>query len=173
MYKIVHNLVAVPSSSQQIRVPGHITATSLELFLLTRHSARTRSSLAQFLSGMHSIGRLSRAIPWTSSGIARRSSLPVHLVISVISQLKGVCWLSSRSRSVTASQGSSTQQLVCLYCKPILDYFLSITISFRLLCVFSLLCVCLLISFSIICKAICCCNVLFTTLSLLQKLLEY
>jgi len=79
-------------------VPGHITATSLGLFLLIRHSARTLSSLAQFFSGMHSIGRLSRAIPWTSSGIACCSLLPLYLVISVISQLKGVCWLSSRSR---------------------------------------------------------------------------
>ena len=44
-------------------------------------------------------------------------------------------------------------------------------LSFRFVCVFSLLCVYLLISFFIICKA--CFNVSFTTLSLLQKLLEY
>ena len=77
---VTYLMVAVPSSSL---VPAdsrtrHITATSLELFLLTHHSARTLSSLAQFLSGMHSIGRLSRAIPWTSSGIACYASTPRH-----------------------------------------------------------------------------------------------
>jgi len=67
---------------------------------LTRYSAKT-PSLAQFHSGMHSIERLSRAIHWTSSAITCRSPLPVHLVIGVISQFKGVCWLSSGSRRVS------------------------------------------------------------------------
>jgi len=84
--------VCIPRASRsayhgtsQLQVQDYFYITS------QRENSFFLSSLAQFLNGLHSIERLSRAIPWTSSGIVCRSSLPLDLVISVISQLKGVC----------------------------------------------------------------------------------
>jgi len=65
---------------------------------------------------MHSTEPLSRVIPWTSSGIACRSSLPLHVVIGVIPS----------SREFADYQGSSETETDKLYLLP--KYCISIAV---------------------------------------------
>ena len=92
MYKIVHNLVAFPSTPfiPTVSRTAHQGKSQLQILehISTRHrNTRSHSSLVQYSTGTLWIKTLLRVNPWASLRTVYRDLLSVYLPIGVISQL--------------------------------------------------------------------------------------